>query len=416
MTMKSNSSTEENSIEEKKDEKAIFEETEQKSPFLKVFFSVLLVVLLITAGYLLFKKDGKVKVVEKVSPKIQKMQELASKIDTMKSEVNSKQDQIFDLITKYKEEGGTDIPTYNSMNLSDTERQLLEQRIAAEQDNSVKSLLNGILKKNEEISELNKKIAAIELLLPKPHIVQKGENHFKISMDYLINQKGIAKSKAKKLAERAGMFESLVPGFRVWNFYSDGIYGTFVTQGSAVISPNQVNRNVKKVLVDAKDKAISERDQLAIELKDLVQKKLEIIVQLALLSTEKHKLIESIGVLSAKNEVFKTKINSLYFRLDTKSKLKEKGIIKGGFLRKLKIQDYSANDFNNSIDLRLVKTVTVLAKTFKLDKIKNLAIYPRFLKKDKDYKVVISKDKLNAELIIINIEKMKNERIVISVI
>ncbi len=399
--------------EDNKTEDPIFED-EKKSPFLKIFSLVIIIVLIISAGYFLFWHN-KAPVIKK-STKIQKMQAMASKIDTMKSEINNKQDEIFNLISKYKEQGGQDIPTYDSMNLSDNERKLLEQRISEEKDNSIKSLLNGILNKNKEISELNKKIAEIELLLPKPHIVQRGENHYDISIAYLIKEKGIEKKDAKKLAERAGMFENLVPGFRVWNFYSDGVYGTFVTQGSAVISPNQVNRNAKKVLVDAKDKAISERDILAEELKSLEQKKLEIIEQLTLLNTEKQSLIDNIGLLSKKNEEYKTKINSLYFRLDTKAKLKEKGIIKGGFLRKLKMKDYSPEDFNNSIDLRTIKIISVSPDSFDLDKIKNLIVYPRFLKRDKDYKVVISKDKKNAELIILNIKKMKNERIVISII
>jgi len=392
----------------------MFEDVEKKSPFMKIFLSLIIVALLITAGYLLFKSDKKNDI--KKSPKIQKMQALASQIDTMKSEVSAKQDEIFNLITQYKKQGGSDIPTYNSMNLSENERKLLEQRIADEKDNSVKSLLSGILDKNKEIDNLKKRIAEIELLLPKPHIVNKGENHFNIAMDYLINQKGLDKKKAKKLAERAGMFENLVPGFRVWNFYSDGIYGTFVTQGSAIISPNQLRRNAKKVLVDAKDKAISERDMISNELEFLKQKKQDIIEQLTLLNTEKQKLINNIDVLSQRNEEFKTKINSLFFRLDTKDKLKAKGIIKGGFLRRLKIRDYSPKDFNKSIDLRKVKNIVVSAKRYNKKAIKKLAVYPRFLKKDKDYKIVISKDKQNAEVIILDIEKMKNERIVISII
>ena len=395
-------------------ESAIFDTEEQRSPFLKVFLSVLVIVLLVTGAYLLFKKGGKT---EKVGPtKVEKMQKLAAKIDTMKSEVNTKQNEIFDLITQYKTQGGSDIPTYDSMNLSEEEKQLLEKRIAAEEDNSIKSLLNSILEKNREISDLNKKIAEIEMLLPKPHIVKKGENHFNLAIGFLINDKGLDEKEAKKLAERAGMFENLVPGFRVWNFYDDGIYGTFVTQGSAPISPNQVNRLAKKILVDAKDKAISERDQLASELEILEQKKIEIINQLALLNTEKRKLIDNISALSKRNEAFKIKVNSLFYRLDTKVNLKEKGIIKGGFLRKLKIRDYKPEDFNHSIDLRSESKVLVNAVSFKLKKIKNLIVYPRFLKKDKDFKIIISPDNQNAELIILNKDKLKNERIVISII
>lgn len=57
-----------------------------------------------------------------------------------------------------------------------------------------------------------------------------------------------------KLAERTLLFDSLVPGFKVWNFYSGDEYGSFITQGNAPISPNEISRRNKKALVMPKIK------------------------------------------------------------------------------------------------------------------------------------------------------------------
>lgn len=75
-------------------------------------------------------------------------------------------------------------------------------------------------------------------------------------------EKKLEKKRAMELVERTALFDELVPGFKVWNFYTGDEYGTSVTQGTARISPNTLIRSAKKKLVDARDEAISERDQL----------------------------------------------------------------------------------------------------------------------------------------------------------
>jgi hypothetical protein len=131
-----------------------------------------------------------------------------------------------------------------------------------------------------------------------PHIVNRGESHYKIAIDYLINQKGIEKDRALELIERAALLEPLLPDFKVWNFYSGDEYGTFVTQGNASISPNQIIRKTKKKLVDARDEAISERDNLSSDIETLETRRNELISQLDLLNNEKTGLIEKLNDLN----------------------------------------------------------------------------------------------------------------------
>jgi len=378
----------------------------------KIFYTTLIVVVVIIIAlvlYLLLKKS------DSSSGHLSQMQKMVNKINNLESEVQEKQNEIFELITDYKEKTGEQILPANLMNLSEEEKRILEKKINEEKDVSMKSLLSEVLDKNKEIAELKDNIKRIEALLPKPHIVLKGQNHYQIAMDFLLNEKGVAKKKAMKLVERTLLFDSLVPGFKVWNFYSGDEYGTFITQGSAPISPNEISRRNKKILVDAKDKAISERDVLSKEVTSLETRKEELISHLDLLNTEKESLLTQMTDLNKNNVELQRTVNSVYYVLDLKRNLKKKGILKGGFLKSTKLNDVSPEYFNRSMDLRAEASLYISASAFKRRRIRKISIYPRFFQKGKDYQIEIEKDKKNASLTFKNILKFKNEKIVIAV-
>lgn len=371
---------------------------------LYIGIAVLVLALVVMAYFLFFKDSGK----GEVSSQVHQMQELTQQVQDLESNVKEKQDEIFELTDEVKKKTGEDSVGVNTLNLNEDEEKLLKQRISEEKDVSVKSLLEEILEKNSEIQEMKEKVAEIEKLLPKPHIVSAGENHYQIAMDFLVNEKNVEKKRAIELVERTAVFDTLVPGFKVWNFYSGDEYGTSVTQGTAVISPNTLIRRAKKKLVDARDQAISERDELSDNIKTLEEKRNRIIAQLDTLSKEKESLINKVGDLNEQ-------VNSLFYLMDSERSLKKKGILKGGFLKSTKLKDVSPEHFTSSVDLRYGTQIAVSASELGLGKIKSITIYPKFLKKGTDYNVRIDGDKQNAAVTIMNAAKLKNERIVISV-
>ncbi|MCK4766159.1 MAG: hypothetical protein KAW12_28430 [Candidatus Aminicenantes bacterium] len=375
-----------------------------------VFIAALIV--LVSGGYFLFK--GKF-VDRYMSPQLRQMQQTVTKVRDLETDIQEKQNEMFSLMKDYKEETGKDLPPLKLLDLSEEERMILEEKIRNEQDVSLKAMLNDLLDKNKEIGELKSELEKLEKLLPAPHMVQAGENHYQLAMDYLLNEKGVEKKKAMELIERALLFDPLVPGFKVWNFYSGDEYGTFITQGSAAVSPNAVRRKSKKKLVDARDKAVSERDKLARDIEALESRRGQLISQLELLNNEKGKLITQISNLNKDNLEMQEVINSLFYLADLKKNLKKRGIIKGGFLRSPKLRAVSPEYFAHSIDMRTRDTIVFSAADFNLKKIKNLLLYPKYYKKGKEYKVIIAKDKQEAELTILDITKLKNERVVISI-
>ena len=377
-----------------------------KSMILPIIIGLLVVVLVVMAYFLFFKSKSGPAV--EGAAQIRQMQELTQQVQGLESEVKDKENEVFTLVDEVKQKTGEESLGINALNLNEDEKKILEKRINEEKDVSVKSLLEEILEKNNEIQELKGKIAEIEALLPRPHVVARGENHYKIAMDFLVNEKGIDQKQAMELVERTAVFDELVPGFKVWNFYTGDAYGTSVTQGTASISPNTLIRRAKKKLVDARDEAISERDQLAEDISALEDRRKELIGQMDSLSREKESLIGQVSELNVE-------VNSLFYLLDSQRNLKEKGILKGGFLKSTKLRDVSPEYFTRFIDMRSQAQVVFSATDLGIKKIKNVDLYPKFYKEGTDYKIEMSGDKQNAIVTILDTAKFKNERIVISV-
>ncbi|MCP5107024.1 MAG: hypothetical protein GY950_26805 [bacterium] len=379
--------------------------TTKKRPWGIYIIIALLVVALGVMGYLLFLKE---KPLDEESAQIRQMQQLAGKIQGMETDVKTKQDEVLTLMDEYKQKTGKPFLGVNPLNLNEEEQTLLDQKIKDEKDVSIKSLLEEINDKNSDIKELQTKIKEIEALLPVPHVVKRGENHYQVAMAFLLNDKKIEKKRALELVERTALFDALVPGFKVYNFYNGTDYGSSVTQGTAAISPNTLIRRAKKQLVDAKDEAISQRDKLSEDIEVLEEKRNEIIKQVDSLTNEKANLVNKVSELNVH-------VNSLFYMQDSQRNLKKKGILKGGFLKSTKLRDVSPENFTMSVDLRAGAEIAVSAADVGMSKIKGITLFPKFYKKGTAYKVAIDADKQNAVVTLLDIEKFKNERIVISV-
>lgn len=385
-------------------------EAEKKSRKPYWVIGALALVVLVLAFFLIKGPSG-----PKASPKMRQMEETVQQIQQLESSIQQKQNEVFTILNDYKKKTGEDLPALNIMNLSPEQKKVLEDKIKNEKDVSIKSLLQDILDKNSDIQNLNARVQELEGLLPKPHLVEKGENHYQIAMNFLLNEKGVDKARAMELVERAALFEPVVPGFKIWNFYSDDEYGTFVTQGSAPISPNQIQRKVKKELIDAKDKAIAEKDKLQSDISEMEVRRSELITQLDLLNQEKQSMLVKMTDLNQQNLEMQAALNSVYYAINLPKVLSEKGIIKGGFLRSTKLQKVDPALFDQSLDLRGEPRITIEAADFQLSRIKDISLYPSFFKSGVDYKVEYDETRQNAVITFLDAKKFMSENIAIAV-
>jgi hypothetical protein len=343
------------------------------------------------------------------SSQVSQMQELTRQVRGKESDVKKKEGELAQLTTRLHEKTGANTPlNLDTMELNSKEREVLEQQIAQEKDVSIRSLLKEILEKKDDIKLLKQEIAAIEKLLPTPHIAKKGESHYQIALDFLVQKQGVEEERAVQILARTALFDQLAEGFKVWNFYTGDEYGTSITQGEADVSPNVFVHRAKKELMDARDNAVAQRDKLAEGIEALEENQEVIAARLDQTTREKQELNSRVNLLDKQ-------VNSMFYRMDSRKNLKKKGILKGGFLSADRLKDSAPQHFNRSLDLTVEDSLVISAAELGIDKIKNVVLYPRFHKKGASYKVLITPDKKHALLTLLDKEKFKSERVVIAV-
>jgi hypothetical protein len=385
------------------EEKMITYEKKTKSA---VFFISAVVSCLIVIGYFLLTTGEST--VNK-SSQVSRMRGLTRQVQGMESDVKKKEGEVIELVDQYQKKIDPNAPLgFDIMGLSQEERELLEQEIGNEKDVSARSLLKKILKKKDEIRELKEEIAKIESLLPAPHIAKKGESHYQIALTFLVDEKGVKEERAMKMLSKTALFEEMAEGFKIWNFFNGEEYGTSVTQGDAKVSPNVFMRRAKKLLMDARDKAVSERDQLAENIKSIEEEQNEVITQLGQVTSENKSLQTKVSDLDRK-------VNSVFYRLDSQKNLKKKGILKSSFLTSTKLKDVSPRHFDQSLDLTVDDRLVISSADLGIEKIKDVVLFPRFYKKGTSYKVLITPNKKHALLTLMDKTKFKSERVVIAV-
>jgi hypothetical protein len=378
---------------------------EKKTKSAAFFISAVVFCLIVIGYFLLTTGDSAVN----KSSQVSRMQALTRQVRGMESDVKKKEGEVMELVEQYQKKTDPNAPLgFDIMDLSQEERELLEQEIGNEKEVSARSLLKKILKKKDEIRELKEEIARIESLLPAPHIAKKGESHYQIALAFLVNEKGVETERAREMLSQTALVEELAEGFKVWSFYTGEEYGTSVTQGDAQVSPNVFIYKAKKKLMDARDKAMSERDQLAENIKSLEEKQDKVITQLGQVTSEKENLLTRISDLDRQ-------INSMFYRLDSLKNLEKKGILKSGFLASAKLKDVSPRHFDRSLDLTVDDRLVISSADLGVEKIKDVVLYPRFYKKGTSYKVLITPNKKHALLTLMDKTKFKSERVVIAV-
>lgn len=119
--------------------------------------------------------------------------------------------------------------------LTPEQRALLEDRISKERGGR-RNLLQEILEKDKRIGELRARVESLSKGLPESHIAAAGDRHDRIAMNFLLSR-GVAADAAYQIVSKLQLDDALIPGFRVWTYYANGQFGTWVTQGTAGISP-----------------------------------------------------------------------------------------------------------------------------------------------------------------------------------
>ncbi|MCX6553768.1 MAG: hypothetical protein NTZ12_01945, partial [Candidatus Aminicenantes bacterium] len=126
---------------------------EKKSKKFYYVIGALALVILVLAYFVLKGPAG-----PQVSPKMKQMQETVQQIQKLEAGIQERQNEVFTVLGEYKKKTGEDLPEINIMNLSPEQKKVLEDKIKNEKDVSIKSLLQDILDKNNDIQNLNARV------------------------------------------------------------------------------------------------------------------------------------------------------------------------------------------------------------------------------------------------------------------
>ncbi|MBP1627145.1 MAG: hypothetical protein H6Q00_1620 [Holophagaceae bacterium] len=306
-------------------------------------------------------------------------------------------------------------PNTETMQLTEEQKKALEERIKTEKNSSYQALLQEVLDKDKEIKELNEKITNLKKILPRPDVARPGDNHYSMAIRFL-KKKGLSEQNARKLVSRVNIMEKMAPGFEVYHFYSNGVYGTWVSQGKATISPSELIRREREKLEGERDTAVAQNEKLQEEVDDLATRKKALEEDISGLRTEKERMVKDMEALSSNNEQMKAKLNSLHYVVGNRKNLEQAGvIIVPVFAKDRAGSNWADSVFDRSLDLRTQDTISITASNFGLKSIGKVNVVPGSLEKDKHYSLSISPDKQSATVKILAKERFRNEKVVFAV-
>ena len=346
-------------------------------------------------------------------PQIRELTQKAAEADKTSQQLNqagTDQDK------KLAQAGVNDIkPNAETLQLTDEQKKALEERIKNEKNSSYQALLQEVLDKDKEIKDLNSKLTKLKAELPRPDVAKPNDSHYGMALRFL-KRKGVSDADAKRLVSRVAILEKLAPGFEVYHFYANGTYGTWVSQGKAKISPNDLMRQEREKVEGERDEAVAQNDKLQEEVLDLESQKKKITEEIAGLQTERGNLIEERIKLQADNAGQLAKLNSLHYVVGKRDTLKTEGVIEIPIFAKDRAgKNWRDEVFTESLDLRSGKTITIKAADLGLKKIAKVNVVPGSYLKDEHYKLTISEDKQTATIELITVNRFKNDKVVFAV-
>jgi predicted RNA binding protein with dsRBD fold (UPF0201 family) len=349
---------------------------------------------------------------------LQSFQEMVMKFDNATQRARTDNQELSMLIQEIVQEYPDSIKrilTKIDTSLTEEEYQMLERLIREEQDISLKSQLKRILELQKELQAAREELQKLRYVLPLPIEVKKGDSHYKICLNYLKENHNLTEKEARKLIEKVGLFEPLVPGFFVWNYYKDGVFGSFVTQGNAPVTPMEVYRKnkeeVQKLIADAQAK----RDSALAVAQELRVLKTQLEEELSKAYGELEVTQQKIDSLRKVQESIQKRLNSLLYYVDLEKNLKKQKYLSGGIFRKTDLTQLPPLQLFDILDLRRKDGITLHAADYNLKKFSKVVVYPKSFQLDIDYKLIYNEKKDEVIIFLKRPYKFKQQKIVIAI-
>lgn len=358
---------------------------------------------------------------------IQDMHTLVERLDDMHKQIEVRQQTIAEAVRSFNANHPNDpinVEDIKALKLKDLQQQILQRMVKAEKDVSYQGLLEEVGRQDGEISRLNNEIAAIQARLPEPVVAQKGDTHYGLSMKFLTEKKGIPHEKAKEILDKMAVVEDMAPGFQVWMMYDEtsGVFGSFVTQGTASITPRKAQVRAKRALLAKIEKAQQEQKKAEAQVETLSTQKVELQqdvrrmeqtasdlqAKMAMTQREKEEAQRRAEASERGRLETERRVNSFFYVVGNLDMFKKNGVVNGK-------QVGAAGDslFSESLDLRSGTAVNLSAGDAGLGQIGSVKVIPSSLKKGRDYNIVYAPDRQRATVEVLNKDAFLHARRVV---
>lgn len=290
---------------------------------------------------------------------------------------------------------------------------------AAEFQDKAKSLEQKSNERDGQIRKLEEERKDLLGRIPESHVIAPGENHWQIAYDFLTTKKNVPAEDAGNILAETILFDKILVGNKLWNYFVDDTYGTFLTQGEAAVSPGWLQRAERQNQEKEKQKLteeISNWQKHTVELEKMNAAELEKWKGDLTALQDRIRSLDA-ELLTEKNQSknLEVRLNSVYYLAGSKNALKASGKIKGTFLGLCgdRIKNVTFSDFQKSLDLRNSNIIELKAADFGLSRIHDVDLLPGYLEEDKDFRLEIAADGTTASVQIQDREKFQLARVVL---
>ena len=364
---------------------------------------------LLSAASLLWMQNGCSRKQDQVQAMQQKAEE-AEKLDRQLQQAGTEQAR------KLSEAG---LPAgLNTVNLSEAQKQALEERIRSEKGITSQALLQEILDKDKEIGQLKDRIDKLRAGLPKPVIARMEDRHIDLAMRFLKAQ-GVSDAAARRMTGNVALLDHLEPGNQVYHFLVNGQYGTWVTQGQASVAPTEVARRAHGQITGERDAALEKAARLDTQIADLLREKQGIEAEIQSLQGERLELKQQTEKLAALAVDQDAKLNSLHYQVGELGRLKEAGIIVVPVIGKDRLGPKATDaSFDRDFSLKpddLADGILIRASDAGVRRIRKVHVVPASLLKDQHYALTVSEDRSTATIRILAPDRFRNDKVVFAV-
>ena len=301
------------------------------------------------------------------------------------------------------------------MALTENQKRALEARVRLEKDTSRRGLLVEILGKDGELQALEARLRGLRADLPIPEIAAPNDSHYGLALRFL-KGRGLTDAQARLAISRVVLAERLAPGFEVYHFYSDGRYGTWVSQGGAAVSPWELDGRPPSPLARERDEAVAHGQRLQRELRTLGDQKQRIEQEIAAIQAERRRFLEGRDQLQGENEAQLARLHSLHYLVGVRETLEKEGIIEVPlFGRDQSGRNWKDAVFTRNLDLRAGASLAIRARDLGLSQIDKVSLVPGSYLPGEHYQLTVSADRQTAIVELLTLQRFKNDKVVFAV-